>query len=438
MAADPRSGDDFLNNPRPEDALPKQARTAEEIRQAREVVEELDRFTSQLGRRRYIIHTHEVVPLAQIPPRPWVAPPYLMRSQITLLHGPGAGGKSMLATAWAIALALGRSFGRLEPRGPMRVVLANFEEEEDEQLRRLYAALEYFGSSMADLGDRLERVSLGPAGAPIMFSLGEHDAVLTTECWEELVEVCEQTKPDVIIIDPFVAVNGVLENDNILIRNVMFILRSGLAQRFRAAVVLLHHDAKSANDDESSDQTNARGAGDIVNSVRFELAVRKMTTTQAENWGIDADDRGNFFRLGSPASKMNYSPPEASEWFERLPLVINNEATVRCLPWEPPSSRMSQDQEDTIIAAIERGTSDGPYSPQLGRQTARSLTSVFEAAGVKAHAAMRHMLNGLLNSGKVVKAEYRPKGRGNDRRAGLRSFAGLPYNYQWCDTEADP
>ena len=58
-----------------------------------------------------------------LPPRPWVAPPYLMRQEITLLHGPGGGGKWQLCIAWAVALALGREFGRLKPVGRFRAYL---------------------------------------------------------------------------------------------------------------------------------------------------------------------------------------------------------------------------------------------------------------------------------------------------------------------------
>ena len=41
-----------------------------------------------------------------LPPRPWLAPPHLMRGEITLLHGPGAAGKSQLLISWFVALAL--------------------------------------------------------------------------------------------------------------------------------------------------------------------------------------------------------------------------------------------------------------------------------------------------------------------------------------------
>jgi hypothetical protein len=90
------------------------AKKVEEARQAGELAS-------------YLTITDEAWDENALPPRPWIAPPYLMRRQIALLHGPGGGGKSQLLIAWAIALALGVAFGRLKPKQRCRVLLTNFE-----------------------------------------------------------------------------------------------------------------------------------------------------------------------------------------------------------------------------------------------------------------------------------------------------------------------
>jgi RecA-family ATPase len=61
---------------------------------------------------RYLTISDEPWDEASLRQRPWLASPYMMRGQITLLHGPGAAGKSMLIIVWAVALALGMAFGR--------------------------------------------------------------------------------------------------------------------------------------------------------------------------------------------------------------------------------------------------------------------------------------------------------------------------------------
>jgi hypothetical protein len=385
----------------------------------------------------YLVVTDEPWEPATLPARPWLAMPYLMRSELTLPHGPGGGGKSQLAIAWSVALALGKPFGRLWPKQRARVVLTNFEDSADEQKRRITAALEFFGVGPAQLKGWLYRVCVGPNGDATMFEIDERGAVVTTPCFDALVSACETIQPDCVFLDPLVAINAVPEADNQLMRRMMVILRARLAHQFNAAVVPLHHDNKSGDDNEGSDQTNVRGGGDIVNGVRFELAVKKMTVLQAEQMQIDPARRGYYFRLGSPASKLNYSAPEESEWFERLTAIINEEEVVRCIPWEPPSGKLDQAQISRLIEAIEKGTKVGPYSPQLGN-TDRSLGPVLVEVGVVAASAQRWALRTLYQSGRVVKAKWKLPGRGSDERSGLRTDAGLPYNWEWSDRDDEP
>jgi hypothetical protein len=371
-------------------------------------------------------------------PRPWLAPPLLMRGHITLLHGPGSAGKSMLIIARAIALALGKPFGRLKPKQRCRMLLANFEDDDNEQRKRISAALRFFGATPADLKGWLHRVSLGPKGDATMFALDDNGQAVSTPCWHVLERACEMIRPDAVALDPFVAINAVPEGNNQLMRRVMTMMRNGLAQRFDCAVALAHHDNKSGSDDEDADQTNARGAGDIVNAVRFEEAVKKMTAQQAEGWGIELARRGYFFRAGSIASKRNYTAPEEGEWFERYEVVIAREAVVYCVPWEPPSARLDDDQTARIVAAVEKGTRLGPYSTQL-TNTDRSLAPVLAANGITKPHLQRRALKGLINAGQISKAKWRPSGFGDNKTLiGLRAASGQPYAVDWVVEEKEP
>jgi hypothetical protein len=119
------------------------------------------------------VHPDQQIPLDQmllvtdapwdpntLPPRPWIAPPYIMRGQITLPHGPGAVGKSQLVAAWTCSLALGVPFGRLHPEGRCKVLLVNLEDDETEVKRLLSAALKYFRASPHELKGYVYRVSV--------------------------------------------------------------------------------------------------------------------------------------------------------------------------------------------------------------------------------------------------------------------------------------
>lgn len=266
-----------------------------------------------------------------------------------------------------------------------------------------------------------------------MFELDANGAVRSTPCWAALEHACGRIKPDAVILDPMVVVNGVPESDNQLMRQVMTLLRIGMAQRFNCALVLAHHDNKHGSDDAGDgDAANARGAGDIVNAVRFELAVKKMSAAQAGDMGVDRDRRGFYFRCGSAASKLNYSAPEESEWFQRLPIPINGEQVVRCIPWQPPAARLDDAMAAALIEAIGKGTKHGPYSPQIGNSD-RSLGPLLEDLGIGGKAQQR-ALRDLQERHGVVKAKWLVPGQRHERQ-GLRTAAGLPDNFSWLDGE---
>jgi hypothetical protein len=160
-----------------------------------------------------------------------------------------------------------------------------------------------------------------------------------------------------------------------------------------------------------------------------------MTARQAENWGIDQAKRGFYFRAGSVASKINYAAPEESEWFERLPVVIAGEAVVRCIPWDPPSAQLDDEQTARIIAAVEKGTERGPYSSQFGN-TDRSLAPVLEQFGITKLTLQKKVLKRLIDAGRVAKVKWRPRGFGaNKTLGGLRASNGLPYDVDWVEEE---
>jgi hypothetical protein len=305
----------------------------------------------------------------KLPPRPWVAPPYILRNHITLPHGPGGVGKSQLIDAWACALTLCQAYGRLRPVRRCRVLLANFEDDENEQLLRLSAALKCFKGNPTpqDLEGYLYRVTIAEDANATMFELDRDGAVRPTRTFEALEMWCREIRPDVVALDTLVSINAVPEDNNTLMRRVMASFRR-LTRAYEIALILAHHDRKSGGDDEDSDQTNARGAGDISNAARFELAVKKMTAAEAKRFGLDPKDRPAYFRLGSPASKLNYIAADEAEWFERVTHVISDQPVGACIPWSPPDPfegitiAFANTILDDIVAGMPDGRrySDGP------------------------------------------------------------------------------
>ena len=138
---------------------------------------------------------------ANIPPRPWIAPGYLLRGAVTAVVGAGGVSKSMLMIAYAVALALGEQYHRMRPLGPCRVVLFNAEDDDDEQQRRLSAVLASMGKTPADIADKVLRT--GPTKAATLLARDpESRALYRTEAMAELISNARVFKADVLIMDP--------------------------------------------------------------------------------------------------------------------------------------------------------------------------------------------------------------------------------------------
>ncbi|MBV7563685.1 helicase RepA family protein [Pseudomonas sp. sia0905] len=82
------------------------------------------------------------------------------------------------------------------------------------------------------------------------------------------------------------------------------------------AVVFLHHANKSASMMGNGDQQQAsRGSSVLVDNIRWQSYLSGMTQAEAEEWGVDAGQRGYFVRFG--VSKANYGAPFQECWFRR-------------------------------------------------------------------------------------------------------------------------
>ena len=67
---------------------------------------------------------------------------------------------------------------------------------------------------------------------------------------------------------------------------------------------------------EARDQQQAsRGSSVLVDNIRWQSYLSSMTSAEAEEWGVDDDQRRFFVRFG--VSKANYGAPFADRWFRR-------------------------------------------------------------------------------------------------------------------------
>lgn len=281
----------------------------------------------------------------EIAPRPWIAKGYIMRGSVAVVSGPGSAGKSSLMVAWATCMALGSAFHRFRVLGPLRVGTYNVEDDADEQKRRFSAMAQQFGIPVSTIMQNL--TILGPTGIGTLIQMDPNKRVMVnTETMKRLVEWIERTKPDVLILDPFVELHGEEENDNTAIRAVMATFRT-LAKEHDLGIVLLHHTRKGAA--SPGDPDSMRGASSIVGAARVALTLNVMTDEEAEASNIQAKRRRDFFRLDG--AKSNYAPIEEAEWFERKVRDLKNGDQVAIAwPWNAPNIWADRTPADFDVA----------------------------------------------------------------------------------------
>ncbi len=362
---------------------------------------------------------------ADIAPRPWIVPGFLMSGVLTLIIGSPAVGKSVLGLLWAIILALGQDHGRFKTGGmARRVLVLNAEDPLDEQRRRMSSLLRQFGKKARDLKGYLVRV--GPTKIATLFEKDESGAIIETAAFEELSNLIKSTGAEIVVLDPLVELtSGVDENSNSDMSQVASMLRA-MAKRLRIAIVIVHHARKGVV--TPGDLDSSRGASAVGGAVRGGFTLTGMTEADAAACGIDPDSRHNYIRLDD--AKPSYSPKAALIWYERLNIdLANGDGAPTLLPWSIPKDVITPDIRAAIEAGIARGVGGEPWSHTLSPKE-RSIKHLMIQHNVTTGEGQKKLLSDLLASG-FEKAEFINLQR--QKAHGLRTPDGKPSNVKWTD-----
>jgi AAA domain len=277
---------------------------------------------------------------ATIPLRPWVYGRQLLRGAISLVIAPGGSGKSALMTGMALALATGRDLLNVTVwSGKKRVWLWNLEDSGDELARSLQAAALRWGVAKEDVKGLLF-VDSGLDGAELKLATVDRTTGvgIVRPVVEALVAELKVREIDVLVVDPFVSSHSVPENDNGAIDAVAKEWAK-IAERAGCAIVLVHHSRKLNGQELDAD--SARGASALVAAARHAMTLSRMTKEEAQQFGIEPQDRGRFVR--ADAAKSNRAPAGKAIWYQIEGVALGNaegggdEIPVMA-PWSPPDA----------------------------------------------------------------------------------------------------
>jgi hypothetical protein len=306
--------------------------------------------------------------VAMLPRRRWLLGRALLRGNLTLKIAPPGVGKSTLGIEQAIAIVTGRPITDQEVHEHTKVWIYNNEDDADELKRRLAAVLQHWDIPLDEVRGRL--VLNSGADRPLLVAkLDRGGTVIRMPDVDACIEHIKEHGIGVFIVDPFVETHEVTENSNEQINAVAVLFRE-IARAGNCAVMLVHHTAKppqGSSDGHAGNLNTSRGASALAGVARIVQTLFSMSARDAEQHGVDDEERHLFVRLDDAKANLGLISGRA-RWFRRVGVTIANGDEVGVLVPEdlqPVADAGADPTRDPGSGA--RGWRHG----QLGRQIAR-------------------------------------------------------------------
>jgi DNA polymerase I-like protein with 3'-5' exonuclease and polymerase domains len=344
-------------------------------------------------------------------PREWLIWGQFCRGFLSGLVAPGETGKTTLRITQAVELATGKELLGSKLFGRRKVLIVCFEDDEMELRRRIRAACIHHHIDPGELKGWLfcRTLNSGPKLAELD---GSGRKRMTGRLDGMLRRAIEQLGCDLVILDPFIKIHSLNENDN---PDMDFVCSAlvRIAQDCNIAVDCPAHTHKGAI--TGGDADARRGASAQRDAGRLDYTLTVMSQDDAEGFGIAEEERKAYVRLDK--AKANIVRAMKAYWFrlENVNLGNGNETYVggddvqAIEPWTPPETFADVDAATTnaILDDIARGTQDGRRYSNHGNVKDRQAWQVVQIhCPTKQKTQCREMIKQWLQSKLLFVDEY--------------------------------
>jgi len=352
-------------------------------------------------------------------PRQWLYGTELIRGFVTVLVAPGGTGKSAYAMAVGISLAARRAFLGSHIFSPVNVAVINLDDPMDELERRVAAVMLAHRIRREDLEGRLFLEDCDGHGLTLAAPARDDNGFYVANPDElALTNLIRENDIGLIVCDPFAESHTLEENSNPQMIQAAAVWRR-IARATNCAVLLVHHVRKG----DTTGIDAARGAKALTDSARVGLLMTTMSEAEAEQFGIDDDDRLGFVRLDD--AKRNMAPAAKARWFQlrsvRLgntfdPTYPNGDSVGAVVAWQPPDDVLATapgTELNTALNAISAGPEPGVRFTKSrrgdsNRWCGQVLCDAFQVSDKEA----AKMIDKWFRSGLLFETEYfHPKWR---------------------------
>jgi len=335
-----------------------------------------------------------------IPGRPWLIRPWLLKGTVACVVAPGGTGKSTFVTALALSVATGRELlDKYVIGGPQPVWVWNLEDDLDELSRSIQAAAAHHGLSEEDFAPRLF-VDSALDGAVLCTAVEDKTGFRVYEpVFSALTEELKRRGIKVLIVDPFISSHAVDENSNSKIDKIVKAW-ARVAKEAGCAIILVHHTSKAGGQEVNAN--SARGASALVSAARSVLAINRMSPDEASRLGIPADQRRRYVSVQD--DKHNRAAAEAATWFELKSQALGNGDDVGVMvPWMAPEA--SELLTPERIAAIQAKVADGfnRFDGQADDWVGHAIAPILNLDSEGDKPRIKQLVKQLIQKGWLVK-----------------------------------
>lgn len=257
----------------------------------------------------------------RIPERPWLVERMLIEGAVTMLLAAGSAGKSSMSLALAAHLALGKDFAGYKARRACKTMVYNGEDDLTEQSRRLLAVCMAYNFDYNVVKKNIMLLSPRQLRMDLVSVEGRRP-VRNETLVKHIIKETSREDVGLLILDPLVKVHKVDESDNVQMDFVMETL-TDIANEAKISVLALHHTTKSnaRTEEKQGNMDVARGASAIVNAARVAFTMFNASAQDAEDYGLNEDERYMWVRLDD--AKMNLAlATDKATWFRKEGLKI--------------------------------------------------------------------------------------------------------------------
>jgi hypothetical protein len=342
-------------------------------------------------------------------PRRWLTAGQFCRTFLSGLVAPGATGKTALRILQALAQATGKPLAGQHIHHRGRVLIISFEDDAEELRRRVLAARLHYKISAADVKGWLFLAC--PKGLKLVEMRDGERAIGKLE--PALRRAIEHRRPDLVILDPFVKLHTLEENDNTAMDMVADLLTQ-LGREYDIAFDSPAHTRKGMV--AAGDADARRGASAVRDAGRLDYTLIPMSEDEAKGFGIPPEERREYLRLDS--AKVNLLPPaRTAQWFKLISVPLGNTTPdypdgdyVQTLePWKPPEilAGLAPEAIEATLEEIEAGLPSGQrYSSSPGAISRAAWPVVQKHCPIKTEAQCREIIRLWLKNGALYEENY--------------------------------